>query len=579
LELATAQSPEGSAEPRPRASLSGWIAPLLGGLTVAVSALGLLCTRVGVYDDSLLLVGARLVGAGRLPYRDFYTHYGPLGYFVLDPMMRGIGNPGLALRLAQAIGLALLAALLLLLLRRCDAPPGRLAFPLVALALSSAFALAAFLGFGLAAAALALFALERTVRTPTPRALLLAAAGASIAAAALTRPAFAAYAGAAIVSLELITARPGSARRLAVFLGSAAVVLPVLWLALFPAIEPRQAVEAMLVTPGRLLTVGRRHVKPHFASAPLGLPLLIGAAIAAAPLLWAFGATSRRARLLAGGAIALGAVVPLFLAAGSGRLDPALFAVFELALAIAVAIAARVSLRESPRLWAAAAFGIAASAFGHYFWSRPDSVHLYPLLGLSASSAALAWPVAATRRAWRLAALAVLALPFVPVDEDLGLPAASLSRGGWARAAENASRPGARTATIWPAGEFATPAVEAVSLADRFASPTSRFVAYGSDQAWTAGDPVFLFLLSARLPYTRWFQYDPGVQSAPDVQEEMLREAEDSGSATAVVWKSEEYRFDQPPGRIAARSAFDARIAEIYPRVVARFGGYEVRAR
>jgi hypothetical protein len=571
----------GPADPSPSPSHPGWVAPALAALAVLVSGLGLFCTRVGVYDDSLLLLGARLVGAGRLPYRDFYTHYGPLGYFVLEPVMRWVGNPGLALRLAQALGLTLLSALLLLQIERSGTRPSRAAFPLAALALSAAFALAAFLGFGLAAATIALYGLARTARGSALEMLALLGAGASLAATALTRPAFAAYAGSSVVALELATIRPGWARRLLLLMAACAVTIAAVWLALFPKIPPRVAVEAMLVTPGRLLTIGKRHLRPHFATAPAGLPVLIGAAIAAAPLLWVFAApTSRRARLLAAGSIALGAAMPLFLGPCTARLDPVVFAVVQLAIAIAVVVAARASLRESPALWAAAAFGLAASAFGHYYWSRPDSLHLFPAMGLAAASATFVWPAAASSRTKSLAVLAALALPFVPIDEDLGLPVASLSRGGWARAAENAARHGAGPKTIWPAGEFSTPALEAVSLADRLAAPSSRFVAYGSDQAWTAGDPVFLFLLSARLPYTRWFQYDPGLQNTAPIQAEMLREIEASGSATAVVWRSEEYRYDPPPpGPVPARSEFDARIERIYGRIIARIGSFEVRAR
>lgn len=584
LELATAQPQETSVDRGPSPSHPGWVASALAAAAVVLSALGLLCTRVGVYDDSLLLVGARLVGAGWLPYRDFYTHYGPLGYFILEPVMRWIGNPGLALRLCQSLGLALLTALLLLQLERSGKRPSLVALPLAALALSAAFALSAFLGFGLAAATLALYGLARTARGTAPETLALLGAGASLAAAGLTRPAFGAYTGASILALELATIRPGSARRLLLFTAACAVTIAFVWLALFPQIEPRGAVEAMLLTPARLLTVGRRHVRPHFTAAPYGLAVLIAAAIAAAPLLWAFATASRRARLLAAGSIALGAAMPLLLGTPTARLDPVPFALVQFGIAIAVVVAARMPLRESPALWAAAAFGLAASAFGHYYWSRPDSLHLFPAMALAASSAAFVCPAAEPSRMKSLAVLAVLAvfaLAFVPIDEDLGLPVAGLSRGGWARAAENAARPGAGARTIWPAGEFSTPALEAVSLADRLAGPSSRFVAYGSEQTWTAGDPVFLFLLSSRLPYTKWFQYDPGLQSSKAIQEGMIREIEASGSRAAVVWRSEQYFFDPKPKSSGpeGRSPFDAYVDRVYGKVVGQFGSYEVRTR
>src|SRR5438552_13786085 len=56
-------------------------------LALATSALGLLSFPIGEYDDSILMVGARLVARGKLPYIDFYTHYGPLGYTILSRLL------------------------------------------------------------------------------------------------------------------------------------------------------------------------------------------------------------------------------------------------------------------------------------------------------------------------------------------------------------------------------------------------------------------------------------------------------------------------------------------------------------
>ena len=546
-------------------------------LAVLLSAVGLLCIRVGVFDDSLLLLGARLVGAGETPYRDFYTHYGPLGYVALAPVLRAIGNPGLALRGAQAVGLAILTALVFVALRRTDRRLPTLAFPLAVLALSAAFALSAFVGYGLAAAALALYAGWRVAPEPGRR-LTSAAAGALLGAAAWTRPAFAAYVGAAILTLELAAGEPASRRRLVLFLGAAAAALPVWWLCLFPGVDPRQAAQEMLLTPAKLLTVGRRHLLADFTRAPIPLALLISTAIAAAPLLWACTVPSRRGRLLAVASIAAGALLPL-LPFAARRVDLATFAIFQLAVAIAVAVLERPALRHTPSLWAAAAFGISASAFGHYFWSRPDPQHVFPLLGLAAASACFAWP---RFTVWvRAAAVAAFVLAFLPIGagRELGLPVSSLWKGGLRGVLANAARPGARLKTLWPSGEVPAHVVAAVSLADRLALGSSKFVAYGSDQAWTAGNPVYVFLLSARLPYTKWFQYDPGLQSSPEVQAEMIREIDASGSRSALVWRAEQYRFDDAPAGAPAPSAFDAHVDRVYGKVVGRFGSYEVRTR
>ncbi|MEP6995635.1 MAG: hypothetical protein ABI968_14015, partial [Acidobacteriota bacterium] len=91
---------------------------MLLGLTAIGSAAGLLCTRIDDYDDSILLVGARMVHAGRLPYRDFYAHYGALGFSLQSALSSVISNPPLALRIGQALVLGLLCAAVFAIVRR-----------------------------------------------------------------------------------------------------------------------------------------------------------------------------------------------------------------------------------------------------------------------------------------------------------------------------------------------------------------------------------------------------------------------------------------------------------------------------
>ncbi|MET0621026.1 MAG: hypothetical protein ABW056_12150, partial [Thermoanaerobaculia bacterium] len=80
-----------------------------------------------------------------------------------------------------------------------------------------------------------------------------------------------------------------------------------------------------------------------------------------------------------------------------------------------------------------------------------------------------------------------------------------------------------------------------------------------------------------RLPYTRWYQYDPGVQSAPFVQAQMIEELERSGSETAVTWRSEVFRG--LPAVDPPRTALDRRLRELYPRATVGYGDLEVRER
>ncbi len=130
----------------------------------------------------------------------------------------------------------------------------------------------------------------------------------------------------------------------------------------------------------------------------------------------------------------------------------------------------------------------------------------------------------------------------------------------------------------WPSADVEADAAQAVALADQDAAPSSRFVAVASSQAVTDQDPVLLFLLSSRLPYTRWFQYDPGLQSSPRIQQEMIEELTRSQSRTAVVWRAEAWMLELP-GRPLPPTPFDEAFDRLYPVVVARVGLYEVRRR
>ncbi len=573
---ATTEHPVGRGQPR-------WRAVVWTLLIVLASTLGLLCMRLGVFDDSALMLGARLFRAGKLPYRDFYTHYGPLGYVLFVPFPPWIGNnPGLALRLAQAATLAALAALLLVAFRSLRGTLDRdaIAVPLATLALSPAIALSAFAAFGFSAASLLLFVASRQARGSAARLGAIASA-LMLAAAALTRPAFAAYAGGALLVTELATRAKDAERRrqTLVFVAATAAAILLLWLSIFPDIGPRQAAQAALVAPARLLETGGRALAPFSQNTPLPLAMLLGGIVASVPILWLL-AVRPGAPSLFTIVIGLGALAVLLGRTGRPSVIVPGLALAQFGLVVAIVLRVGPVLRGSPALRAAALFGLCASAFGHYFWSRPDGQHLFPLLGLGATSAAFAF--GSLRSAGRVAAVALFAIAFVPTapGRESGFPIASLWKGGAARVLENASRPGARLKSIWPCGEVPAHAAAAVSLADRLAGPSSQFVAFGSNQTWSSGNPVYLFLLSSRLPYTRWYTYDPGLQSSAPIQALMIRDLEDSGSATAVVWRAEQFLYDADrPDDLARRSAFDLEADRLYPKVIARFGNYEVRGR
>jgi hypothetical protein len=133
--------------------------------------------------------------------------------------------------------------------------------------------------------------------------------------------------------------------------------------------------------------------------------------------------------------------------------------------------------------------------------------------------------------------------------------------------------------SVWPCGEIPADAIAAVARADRLADPKSRFVAVASNQAFADQDPILLFLLSSRLPYTRWYQYDPGVQDTAPVQREMIEELENSGSRTAVVWSIEVYGASGPEAGGRPRTPFDEAFDRLYPVRGPRIGLYELRYR
>jgi hypothetical protein len=540
---------------------------LLTVLLVAASAVGLLSVPISVYDDSLLLVGARLVASGKTPYVDFYTHYGPLGYSILASLIRLIRDPGLALRLGEILLLGGIAILFHLLFRSFQPKntPREFPVPFFVGALSAVAIEPAFFGFAFATAALVFFLLARNAPEGRLATLLSAAAGVALAVVVLIRPVFGAYCAGAIFLTEIACLpRSGGSRRLvmgpAVFFGAAAGAALALWLSLFPGIPWFLAFDATILRPARLMgAAGERYLEPGFLTAAetgvLGIARAIatGAALVATTIAWTLAVSRGRTRRFAGGCVAAGGLLPLVLtvsdhpARDAGSLSLAFFV-----LACSIVYSARSALRESPLLQASAMFGLAAAASGHYFWARADGAHVLPLLTLGVAGGALL--LASLHARGRAAIVSLLLFTWVSAAPGVHFPAAVLLN--WNVVAK--LRPW--RCTLGPAD-----AKMAVVYADSLADPRSRFVAVGSSQAWASADPILLFLMSSRPPYTRWFQYDPGVQTSGTVQEEMARELEASGSRSAVVWRAEMYLSDRVPPDTTTRSRFDELFDRLYP--------------
>jgi hypothetical protein len=547
------------------------VARILTGLILMASALGLLSAPIGFYDDSLFLLGARLVAIGKTPYVDFYTHYGPLGYTILAFLVRLVGNPGMALRIVEILLLAWLAVLWHALFRFLQ--PGKPfrehPVPLLVVAASAVALQAAFLGFAFATTAFTLFLFAGSTAWRLPATVLNVAAGAALAVALLIRPAFAAYGAGALLFMSVAVrpraeGSPNPLNALAIFFGTAVCSVLLLWLFLYPGISPALAFRATVLMPARLVGAGgARYLDPEFLLAA-GIN---GFGLVATTIAWGIAGLRKKTRYLAAACVAAGGFLPLLLTVSDRPARDALFISLTLfVLACALVYTARRVLQESALVRASAGFGLVSAAFGHYFWVRADRGHLLPMLTLALVGAMLL--LASLRVALRAAVLGFFLFTYVSAAPAPFFPATLLLKGGVAASL----RP-------WRCTVVRADARDAVAFADSRADPKSRFVAVGSSQAWSSADPILLFLNSSRLPYTKWFQYDPGLQTSESVQKEMERELEKSGSRTAVVWRADKYLFDRLRPSLKARSPFDEFFDKLYPLTTARIGEYEVRMR
>jgi len=548
---------------------------------VAASGIGLLCMRIHPYDDALLLVGAQLIRAGELPYRDFYTHYGPLGYSIQAFFSGFFGNPPVALRIGQTLFLSFLAALAVVAARRfrLHRPAAAVATAAaVVLAVSSAAPLASFYGFALVLAALGSGVVAENTHSRSLATAWAVSSGLLFAAAALTRPAFAMYGVVALLVVTAATPRHQWGLRTAT-IGALLAGMAILWLGLYRDISLSDAFEATIQVPRRLMSGGARYRAAPFLRAPLPLAFTLSTLLAVPPLIWAAAASDRRTRVMAVLGFGLAGAAPLWLRFSHQPAKDIMMVAAVLPILVgALILRERRALAASGAQRGAALFCLAAALFGHYFWSRADQPHLVPYLAVA--SVGVAMSLGALRPRWRWAVFAILLVDyplFFRPPGDVLFPVEELAHGG--RSAVSRLRSG--TARGWgalPSGDVEADAARAVALADQNAAPSSRFVAVASSHAVTDQDPVQLFLLSSRLPYTRWFQYDPGLQGSPRIQQEMIEELMRSQSLTAVVWRTEAWMLE-PLDRPLPPTPFDEAFDRLYPVVIARVGLFEVRRR
>ena len=269
------------ADPR-RGAFTGRTAALWIVVAVVLCCLpGYLETPIGPYDESAVVLGARLMNSGLLPYADFYTNYGPLAYDLMRPFLP-VGDPGVAYRVAQMATFVGVTLLLFLILRYV---PGRRGLGFLALLtilnLSAAAFGPHFFGFAFALAAIVLTA-GAWDRTGGDGWLGLLLAGAALGLTLLTRPAFAAYVGGSllIAGIATLPERLGGLRaavgRLAGIFACAALVAVVTWLLLFRSVSLDDAWVAAIVFPTIIFRSSARALLPYLLPTEVPAAIQVG---------------------------------------------------------------------------------------------------------------------------------------------------------------------------------------------------------------------------------------------------------------------------------------------------------------
>lgn len=118
-----------------RTAGAGVVPLFLLGLVLQVLAFE---PMVNPYDEGIILLGAERVLRGEIPYRDFWTMYGPGQFYLLAGLFSVFGVSDLTLRGLGLVAKGMVAALCYLLVRRCAGRLLALAAWLVVLGLVTA---------------------------------------------------------------------------------------------------------------------------------------------------------------------------------------------------------------------------------------------------------------------------------------------------------------------------------------------------------------------------------------------------------------------------------------------------------
>jgi hypothetical protein len=314
----------------------GVVEPLVA-FVLAVVGLGYrLGAGVHVFDEGLILVGSLRVLGGEMPYRDFWTLYGP-GAFYLNALAFGLWGP--SVMVARVLSLVLEAAVAAETLVLGRALGGRVAGWL-AFVLAVAFTTAIQPHSGYPAVPALAAALGAVIAVGVHESAI--AGGVLIGVTALFRHDFAAYSGMVLaVRYAALGAGSGASPRrdlVRLLAGLSAVVVPVYGL-LVIAVGLDPLVHQLVVFPATVL--------PQYAH----LPVLDRA--------WSSGDPADTVLLLAGLMLLAAIVVMLW---------------------IVLAVLRDRALASRPRVLLALALGLLALALANHARFRFDPIHTWPLV-------------------------------------------------------------------------------------------------------------------------------------------------------------------------------------------------------
>jgi hypothetical protein len=513
------------------AAIRRWRYPLLFAAGALLSALTIL-NGINPHDEGLVLQAGARVAAGELPYRDFYANYGPGQYYLVGGLDLAFGPSLLAWRIVRVALDALVATFAYALVRR-DAP--------------APFALLAW------AAALGVMA-HPTIPHPNATALAL---GLGAILVARRYPV-----GAGVLA--------GTAFAFRFDVGAAAAIGAALAAATVrePAGPTRHAAGTTRDAAGRPRDAasgpGARALRAALAAAATAALLLLPLVVADPGELW---------RGTIGFALDEQSLQRLPLpGAYEGGFEPNKLLAFYmpyvlmggLALWAAFALARRLPLGA----WTVLPLALAGLA---YLLARADEFHLVPLavavpvlLGIAAGATGVT--------AWRLA----LALPMALIAL-YGLDQNRI---------DLLDSPPLDAIDVDAADGVRAPPAEARALERVVAYTRERvepgapiFVANPRHDLVRVGNPL-VYVLADRPNPTRYDVMQPGVVTTAEVQREMVRSLESSGTELVIRWLSPVASEPEPngAGRSSGVTILDRYLARRYEEV-ARFGDYALLRR